>query len=230
MARTSQDQEKTKIVIIDDHPIVRHGIAQLINLQPDLIVCGEAKNSAEGWEVIRQTQPALVIVDLSLEEDSGLDLIRALSSRCPELRLLVLSMHDENLYAERAIRAGSLGYVMKQEATEILIKAIYQSLKGEIFVSDRIKARLLQRLLRGDTAKNGEERDYSLVESLTNRELEIFRLIGKGYSTKRIATKLNLSVKTIETHRQNIKQKLDLQDSAELVQQAVQWIQSFSMK
>jgi DNA-binding NarL/FixJ family response regulator len=138
-------------------------------------------------------------------------------------------MHDENLYAERAIRSGAMGYVMKQEATETLISAIYQVLKGEIFVSEKIKARLLQRLLRGESGTNQEE-EYTIVGGLTNRELEVFQLIGKGLSTRRIASKLNLSIKTIETHRQNIKQKLNLEDSTELVQQAVQWAQSMENK
>lgn len=222
-------EKKIQIVIVDDHPIVRHGIAQLINMQKDLTVCGEAKDSTEGWEVIKEKNPDLVIVDLSLENASGLDMIKALSARMPALPLLVLSMHDENLYAERAIRSGALGYVMKQEATETLINAIYQVLKGEIFVSERIKTRLLQRLLRGEPGTHQEEA-YSIVGDLTNRELEVFQLIGKGLSTRRIASQLNLSIKTIETHRQNIKQKLNLEDSTELVQQAVQWAQSMDIK
>ncbi len=225
----AKNGKKIRIVIVDDHPIVRHGIAQLINMQEDMVVCGEAKNSSEGWEVIKETEPRLVLVDLSLEEDSGLDLIKAIHSRRPDITLLVLSMHDENLYAERAIRSGSMGYVMKQEATDTLIKAIHQVMKGEIFVSERIKSRLLQRLLRGDAMKS-EDSNYTLVEGLTNRELEVFRLIGRGFSTRRIAKQLNLSIKTIETHRQNIKQKMNLQDSAELIQVAVHWIQTTSMK
>lgn len=227
--RKQNQETKTSIIIIDDHPIVRHGIAQLINMQKDLLVCGEAKDSTEGWEIIKEKDPDLVIVDLSLENASGLDLIKALSARMPGLPLLVLSMHDENLYAERAIRSGAMGYVMKQEATETLISAIYQVLKGEIFVSEKIKARLLQRLLRGESGTNQEE-EYTIVGGLTNRELEVFQLIGKGLSTRRIASKLNLSIKTIETHRQNIKQKLNLEDSTELVQQAVQWAQSMENK
>ena len=221
--------KKIQIIIIDDHPIVRHGIAQLINMQQDLVVCGEAKDSTEGWDAIKEKDPDLVIVDLSLENASGLDLIKALSARRPDLALLVLSMHDENLYAERAIRSGAMGYVMKQEATETLINAIYQVLKGEIFVSEKIKTRLLQRLLRGEPGTSQDE-EYSIVVDLTDRELEVFQLIGKGLSTRKIASKLNLSIKTIETHRQNIKQKLSLNDSTELVQQAVQWVQSMDMK
>lgn len=221
--------KKIQIIIIDDHPIVRHGIAQLINMQQDLVVCGEAKDSTEGWDTIKEKDPDLVIVDLSLENASGLDLIKALSARRPDLALLVLSMHDENLYAERAIRSGAMGYVMKQEATETLINAIYQVLKGEIFVSEKIKTRLLQRLLRGEPGTSQDE-EYSIVVDLTDRELEVFQLIGKGLSTRKIASKLNLSIKTIETHRQNIKQKLNLNDSTELVQQAVQWVQSMDMK
>ncbi|HON80096.1 MAG TPA: response regulator transcription factor [Spirochaetota bacterium] len=221
--------KKIQIIIIDDHPIVRHGIAQLINMQQDLVVCGEAKDSTEGWDAIKEKDPDLVIVDLSLENASGLDLIKALSARRPDLALLVLSMHDENLYAERAIRSGAMGYVMKQEATETLINAIYQVLKGEIFVSEKIKTRLLQRLLRGEPGTTQDE-EYSIVVDLTDRELEVFQLIGKGLSTRKIASKLNLSIKTIETHRQNIKQKLNLNDSTELVQQAVQWVQSMDMK
>ncbi|HPQ53017.1 MAG TPA: response regulator transcription factor [Spirochaetota bacterium] len=221
--------KKIQIIIIDDHPIVRHGIAQLINMQQDLVVCGEAKDSTEGWDAIKEKDPDLVIVDLSLENASGLDLIKALSARRPDLALLVLSMHDENLYAERAIRSGAMGYVMKQEATETLINAIYQVLKGEIFVSEKIKTRLLQRLLRGEPGTSQDE-EYSIVVDLTDRELEVFQLIGKGLSTRKIASKLNLSIKTIETHRQNIKQKLNLNDSTELVQQAVQWVQSMDMK
>jgi len=217
------DGRITRIIIVDDHPIVRKGLAGLIDQEGDLQICGQAENANEALRVIKELKPDLVIVDISLKDKSGIELIKDIKIRFPELLVLTLSMHDEFLYAERALRAGAKGYVMKAEATESVVKAIRKIVKGQIYVSERLASKMVNRLI-GKT--KGSE--ISSVDSLSDRELEVFGLIGKGHGTRHIAEKLHLSVKTIETYRAHIKGKLCLADAAELLQYAIQWVNSKS--
>jgi len=209
---------KRRILLVDDHPIVRQGLAELINRQKNLVVCGETGSGREAPELARRLNPDLAVIDVSLKDESGIQLLKTLKLQRPHLPLLVLSMHEESLYAERALRAGAIGYIMKQEASEIILKAIHSALQGEIYLSDRIKEKLLHHLVNGKSGKQG----FS-VDLLSDRELEIFQLIGNGFGTRQIAEKLHLSVKTIESYRESLKQKLQLKDRSELVQQAIHW-------
>jgi len=214
-------EDKTRILIVDDHPIVRQGLAELINHESDLVVCGQAEDSHGAIKAIRELNPSMAIIDISLKQTSGLELTKDIHSQYPDLPVLVLSMHDETLYAERALRAGAMGYIMKQEATENVIAAIRRILGGEIYVSDRMAARMVRKLVTGQAETN-----TSQIDSLSDRELEVFRLIGKGHGTRQISERLHLSVKTIETYRAHIKEKLNLVDAAELLQHAIQWVYS----
>ena len=213
--------ERTRVFIVDDHPIVRQGLAQMINQEVDLTVCGEAEDAQSAMEAVAELHPDLVLIDLSLKGGSGLELIRALRMRQSLLPVLVVSMHDESLYVERALRAGARGYIMKQEATDIMMSAIRRVLRGEIYVSDRMLTKLLGRLLPGDSP----DTNTSILERLSNRELEVFRLIGEGHNTRHIATVLHVSIKTVESHRAHIKEKLQLHDTTELVRYAMQWVE-----
>lgn len=212
---------KHRILIVDDHPIVRQGIAQLINQESDLLVCCEAGDADEAMEKFRSCHHDVAIVDISLAGVSGIELLQMLRQRGSEIPVLVMSMHDESLYAERALRAGARGYIMKQEATEKILTALRQILKGDIYVSDKMRSRMLQRLI-----DNRPEENASPVSTLSNRELEILRMIGQGFGTGEIARELKRSVKTIEAHRANIKDKLGLKTAAELVRFAVQWVEN----
>jgi DNA-binding NarL/FixJ family response regulator len=212
---------KTRILIVDDHPIVRQGIAQLINRESDLHVCCEAGDADHAMERMKGCEHDIAIVDISLVGASGIELIQMMRQRGYELPILVMSMHDESLYAERALRAGARGYIMKQEATEKILTAIRQILHGEIYVSDKMRSRMLQRLI-----DNRADTDASPVANLSNRELEILRMVGQGLGTGAIARELKRSVKTIEAHRANIKDKLGLKTAAELVRFAVQWAEN----
>lgn len=209
---------KHKVFIVDDHPIVRQGLAQLINQENDLVVCGEASDIPSAMEAILKRSPDILIVDISLGQESGIRLIEETLLRKPELPALVLSMHDEFLYAERCLKAGAKGYVMKQEPPEKVIQAIKKVLKGEMCISEKLSAKLLQKFV----AKRSDEQG-SPIERLSNRELEVFQLIGKGLKTRKIAEQLNLSVKTIETYIEHIKRKMDIDDSRNLILHAAQW-------
>jgi DNA-binding NarL/FixJ family response regulator len=209
---------RRRILLVDDHPIVRQGLAELINRQKNLVVCGETGSGREAPELARRLDPDLAVIDVSLKDASGIQLLKTLKLQRPRLPLLVLSMHEEGLYAERALRAGAVGYIMKQEASEIILKAIHSVLQGEIYLSDHIKEKLLHHLVEGKSGKPG-----FCVDLLSDRELEIFQLIGNGFGTRQIAEKLHLSVKTIESYRESLKQKLQLKDRSELVQQAIHW-------
>jgi DNA-binding NarL/FixJ family response regulator len=208
-----------KILIVDDHPIVREGLAARVARQADLKVVGEAEDVLGALELVKTTHPDLVIVDLSLKTGQGLDLIKKIKVRHPDTKMLVSSMYDETLYAERVLRAGALGYINKQEVSEKIIDAIRQVLGGKIYLSPIMTERFLQRAVG-----SVEELPRSAVETLTDRELEVFKMIGKGMTTRHIANDLHLSVKTVETHRENIKSKLNLPNSAELSREAVQWV------
>lgn len=207
------------VFLVDDHPIVRKGLVELINQVEGLTVCAEASDGVAALEILKKTQPDIILIDLSLKGMSGLDLIGQISDLYPELPMLVLSMLEESLYAERALRAGARGYVMKQEGTEKLIQSIWNVLKGDISVSEDVSSKMLTRLTspRHKKAKNP-------IETFSNRELEIFQLIGQGLGTRAIAEKLFLSVKPVETHREHIKEKLNLNKAPELIRQAVQWV------
>lgn len=212
---------KHHILIVDDHPIVRQGIAQLINRETDLCVCCEAGDADHALEKMKNCSHSIAIVDISLAGVSGIELIQMLRQRGYDIPVLVMSMHDEALYAERALRAGARGYIMKQEATEKILSAIRQILHGEIYVSDKMRSRMLQRLI-----DNRADSNASPVANLSNRELEILRMIGQGFGTGEVARELKRSVKTIEAHRANIKDKLGLKTAAELVRFAVQWVEN----
>lgn len=209
---------KARVLLVDDHPIVRQGLAQLINLEPDLVVCAEASDGQQALEQIESEKPDVAIVDISLSDRSGIELIKDIKVRSPALPVLALSMHDEVLYAERALRAGAKGYVMKQEATEKVMSAIRRVLHGEIALSEKMATRMLAQLV---TAKPGGS--GSPVERLSDRELEIFMMIGKGIGTREIAEKLFLSIKTVEAHREHIKEKLNFRSGAELLRYAMQY-------
>jgi DNA-binding NarL/FixJ family response regulator len=219
--KTETAKEHYKVLLVDDHPIVRHGFAQLINRDAGLTVCGEADDVPQAMESIQSCQPNVVIVDITLKSGSGLDLIKNIKAQHPHLPILVVSMHDESLYAERVLRAGGRGYLTKQEAVDNILVAIHRVLKGEIYLSQKMTGRLLFRLADGKTQLTG-----SPVDTLSDRELEVFQLIGQGSGTSQIAERLHLSVKTVETYREHLKQKLNLKNAAELVQHAVQWSQT----
>jgi len=209
----------TSIFIVDDHPIVCDGLKQLLDHEEDMTVCGMAENANLAVEAINSKEPDIMVVDISLKGGiSGIELTKGIKSRYPNLPVLVLSMHDETLYAERAIRAGARGYVMKHEMTGTIVKAIRHIMNGKIFLSERMTSRLLDELMFNQNHKIGTS-----IETLTNRELEVFQFIGEGYRTSDIARKLNLSVKTIDTYRLRIKTKLNLKDSTELVKLAIEW-------
>jgi DNA-binding NarL/FixJ family response regulator len=211
---------KTRILIVDDHAIVRFGIAQVINRQPDMIVCGEEENASRALDAISALKPDLVIADISLKDSSGLELMRNIKAQYPKLPVLVVSAHDESIYAEIAFRAGALGYLMKEEALEKILAAIRRVLSGAVYVSDALAARLLQQQIRGQT-----DIQESPVKSLSDREMEVFRLIGQWKKTREIAEELHLSIKTIEYYREQIKRKLGLKDASELTQYATSWVQ-----
>jgi len=211
-------RKRAKIIIVDDHPIVRQGLAELINHQKDLEVCEEVSTSYEAIKAVRQSKPDMIIVDISLADTNGIELIKDLKVQHPDLPVLALSMHDETLYAERALRAGARGYIMKQQGTETLIKAIRKVLNGQIYLSDRMASKVVSKLA-GRKINAGE----SPIELLSDRELEVFLLIGKGHGTREISQRLHLSVKTIESYRSHIKEKLNLSDASELLRYAIQW-------
>ncbi len=223
MPRKTEDRansrRKRTVLIVDDHPIVRQGLAQLINQEKDLEVCGQAGDAHEAMQAIRTLAPDMVIVDLLLKGTSGMELIKDLKVQYPNLPVLTLSMHDEVVYAERALRAGARGYVMKKEATEKVVTAIRRVLAGEVYVSEGMAAQMVSRFVGGGAKEAG-----SSVESLSDRELEVFRLIGEGFSTREMADKMHLSVKTIETYRAHIKDKLGLEDANQVLRCAIQWV------
>jgi DNA-binding NarL/FixJ family response regulator len=210
---------KTRVLLVDDHPILRRGLAQLINQEADMVVCGEAEDAARAFQAVEKLTPDVAVVDISLKSGNGLDLVKNVKAVHPNLAMLVLSMHDESLYAERALRAGALGYIMKEEATEVVLTAIRRVLTGEVFLSERMKSRMLQQLATGKGKVVA-----SPIEHLTDRELEVFRLIGEGRSTREIAAELHLSVRTVEAYREYIKAKLSLKNATELVQHAFHWV------
>ena len=210
-----------RILLVDDHPIVRQGLAQFINHEKDMMVCGEASDGFEAMSEIQSANPDLLIVDIELKDLNGMELVRNIKAMYPELPVLMLSMHDENLYAERALRAGASGYIMKQEDPEMVINAIRRVLRGEVFVSDQAASKILRLLSDNRTSDNS-----SPIDRLSDRELEVFRMIGEGYRTRHIADRLTISPKTVESYKARLKQKLMLKDAAELARYAAEWVKS----
>jgi DNA-binding NarL/FixJ family response regulator len=209
---------KKKVFVIDDHPIIRQGLTLLINQEADLAVCGEAEEMHSALKAIEACHPDILIVDISLNGPDGLELLKNIRITSPRLPVLILSMHDESIYAERALRAGANGYIMKQEATEKVLVAIRRILQGDVYLSDRLTTTMLQHYVRGSSPSK-----LSPLVNLTDRELEVFRLIGEGHATRQIADELHLSVKTIESYQAHIKEKLALRNARELVQHAIEW-------
>jgi DNA-binding NarL/FixJ family response regulator len=210
-----------RILLIDDHPIMRHGLAQLIAIAPGLEVCGEAGNAMDGRAAVEKLKPDIVVIDLTLPDKNGREVLKDIQVLIPRIRCIVLSMHDENLYAERALKAGARGYLMKETAAENLITAIHRVLSGGIYVSDVMASRMLEQVSgqRGKAGATG-------VEQLTDRELEVLEMIGQGTPTKIIAEKLCISARTVEAHRSHIKDKFGLTDGPALVRFAVQWVEN----
>lgn len=218
---TEQDSltKQYRILIVDDHPVVRRGLAELIREDPLLEVCGEADDTSEALRLVSQVRPHVVIIDISLKSGHGIELIEKIKSTDEHVKMLVSSIHEESLFAERALRAGAMGYVNKQEAAEKVIEAVHQILKGEIFLSSTMANRLLHSVVGGESSL-----DENPMTKLSNRELEVFEMIGAGLTTKQVATRLHLSPKTVETHREKIKTKLNLANSTELNHRAIQWV------
>jgi DNA-binding NarL/FixJ family response regulator len=211
----------TRILIVDDHPLLRKGVGQLIDQERDLVVVGEAEDAHKAMTAIENSKPDVALIDITLGGASGIELLKNVKARFPKLKVLVLSMHDESVYAHRALRAGASGYIMKQEGTEKVLLALRKVVQGEIYLSERLGNRMLHTLVNGRSSMS-----TSPVEELSDRELEVFSLIGQGHGTRTIAEKLRLSIKTIESHRAHIKEKLNLQSASELVHHAIQWEQS----
>lgn len=210
--------KKSRVFVVDDHPIVRQGLALLINRESDLVICGDAEDAHTAMLSIAATKPDILVIDISLNGPDGLDLLKDIRTHHPDLPVLILSMHDESVYAERALRAGAQGYIMKQEATEKVLIALRRILSHEIYISERIANRMLQRYIGSPSTGRP-----SSIADLTDRELEVFRLIGEGHSTRQIAEGLHISVKTVESYQAHIKEKLSLRSARELVQHAIQW-------
>lgn len=207
----------SNVLLVDDHPILRQGLTQLINQEIGLHVCGEAEDANVALNLIVSLKPEVIVLDLSLKGMNGLEFLKILKTKYPKLPVLVLSMHEESLYAERSIRAGARGYIMKQEGTELLISALRKVLSGEIYVSENLTSQMLSRL-----AETPIDSTRSPLDQLSDRELQVFQMIGDGLGTRQIAEKLCISIKTVESYREHIKQKLNLKNSLELIHQAIE--------
>jgi len=219
--RTSSTGNRKKVLLVDDHPIVRKGLVELINRARDLEVCADVGNAHQAMKAIRLLKPDLAIVDLSLPGKGGVELIKDIRTEYPQLFILVMSMHDESLYASRALRAGANGYIMKEENEEMILKAVRQVLNGEGYVSDKMSTTILQIFSGRRFTKSS-----SPVERLTDREFDVFERIGRGQGSRQIARQLCLSSKTVDAHRGSIKRKLHLENSSELIRYAVRWLET----
>jgi DNA-binding NarL/FixJ family response regulator len=213
-------ENRARVVIVDDHPAVRQALALRIGRQADLEVCGEAADMSEALRLIADTSPDVAVVDISLKTDNGIDLIKQIKDRSDHIRILVWSMHGESLYAERALHAGALGYITKDQATDRIVEAIRRVLAGKVWLSEAMAERMLQKIV--GTARDGVAR--SPLQALADGELEVFRLIGQGVKTAEIAERLHLSVKTVKISSDRIRQKLSLADGAKLADYAAQWL------
>ena len=212
------NKPKVKIFLVDDHPLVREWLTNLIHQQPDLVVCGESEDAPHALEGIGATRPDVVIVDISLKQGSGIELIKNLKALQPDVTIIVLSMHDERLYAERALRAGARGYIMKSETAKKVVLVIRQVLAGKIYMSESLAAVFAEKFVDGRLPASG-----SLVEKLSDRELETFQLLGKGCETRQVAAMMKVSMKTVQANCARIKEKLKLTNAAELLREAVRW-------
>jgi DNA-binding NarL/FixJ family response regulator len=212
------DSGKKRIFIVDDHPLVREWLAILINQQSDLKICGEAESAAEGLSLIAAAKPHVAIVDISMEGGSGIDLIKQIKAACPDVAVLVLSMHDERTYVERALHAGARGYIMKREATKNVLPAIRCVVEGKLFLTEKVARMIAEKFVEGKTPATSPPE-----ELLSARELQVFELLGRGYSTRQIAEELRVGFKTVQTFRARIKEKLKLSSAAELLHKAMRW-------
>ncbi len=224
MATADIPPKAVHIIMVDDHPLMREGLAEVLRREPDFHVCGEAEDRDQALVVIKATKPDLVIVDLALKNSHGLELIKDIAVLYPKLRILVVSMHDEFVNAERVLRAGASGYITKQEATTKILEAVRRVLRGDIYLSERAAAQIAAKVAGRPRSGSG-----LTVDGLTDRELQVFELIGRGHSTRQIAEQLNLDVSTIETYRARIKEKLNINASQELLQCAIRWNSSFKV-
>ena len=222
--KTSNGSDRSRVFLVDDHPMVREGLANLINQQEDLAVVGEAEDSAGAVTGIAEKQPNVALIDISLKNESGLELVKNLEQRFPLVSLIVLSMHDEALYAERALRAGAKGYVMKRESTKSILTAIRRVLSGDVYVSERVVSAMAKRM--GSSRKAAAEP----VERLSDRELEIFRLLGQGRTTSQIAEDLHLSLKTVQAYCARAKEKFGVNSLGELLRAAIRWEDATNVK
>ncbi|HLJ11598.1 MAG TPA: response regulator transcription factor [Planctomycetaceae bacterium] len=221
MTRTAKSDAvaTTRILIVDDHPLVREGLIGLLSAQDDFVICGEASGVAEARRLVAAAKPDVAIIDLTLADGTGIELIKELKAKMPQLKLLVLSMHEESLFAERVMRAGAMGFVSKHEASRTIIQAVRTVLTGKIYLSPNMTELVVQRAFIA-----GADLSRPPVDRLTDREMEVFELIGQGLSSRQIAVKLEVSPKTVETHREHIKDKLEVSTSTELTRYAVQWV------
>jgi DNA-binding NarL/FixJ family response regulator len=213
-----ESAEKSTVYLIDDHPLLVQGVSELINAQPDLQVIGSTSDWTVALTQLQTLKPDVVVLDITLANANGIEVLKNLRVHFPDLRVLMLSMHDENLYAMRSMKAGAHGYIMKSSATEHVVTAIRQVLKGEIYLSDGLAKRTMAQMVG-----RKKEPGASPLEDLSDRELEVFQMVGEGLTTRKIADKLHLSIKTIETHKAHIKEKLNLQNATELTQHAIHW-------
>lgn len=218
---SSEGIAKSRVFLVDDHPITRQGLTALINRETNLVVCGEADSAPVAIDQIQKLAPDIALVDVTLKTTSGIELMKNLKALMPDMPVLMMSMHDESLFAERALRAGAKGYIMKLETGTAILAAIRRTLSGDLYLSEKMKERMLHRLVKAGTT----EVVYS-IDSLSDREMEVFQLIGNGYGTRQIAARLNLSVKTIDSYREHLKLKLRLDRGTELVRHAIQWVKS----
>jgi DNA-binding NarL/FixJ family response regulator len=215
--RSRVEPQRSKVLIVDDHPLIRERVSELINQEPDLVVCGEAEDGPQALRAAAEGQPDLAIVDITLKDGYGIELIRQFKDLYPELPVLVLSMHDETLYGERALRAGAKGYLTKQQATTKVLDAVRRILRGDIYVSDALAAGLLHKVTRGKG-----EAGADILQSLTDRELEVFQLLGEGLTVREVAGRLEVSGKTVEAHREHIKHKMNFKTSSQLLRFAIE--------
>lgn len=220
MTAANHSIRKKKILLVDDHPILRRGLANLIDQQPDMTVCGEADSAGAAMVCLAAVRPDAAVVDLGLRKSMGIELIKDLRVQFPALPILVLSMHDEALYTERVLRAGARGYIMKEESGDEILNAIRRVLSGKIYISSNMGTKLLAPMVAGAVEVR------SPIDRLSDRELEVFQLLGKAYETRQIAEALKVSVKTVESYREHIKFKLNLENSTQLIQKAVEWVRS----
>lgn len=222
MDQSATTKTARRVLVIDDHSVVRHGLAMLLKREADLDVCGEAGSYDEALAVALDQKPDVALVDITLKDKSGLDLIRELQQKAPAIRALVLSMHDEAEFAERALRAGARGYVMKEDADDVIVQAIRRVLAGEIYVSPAMSNRLITKL----SGEGADAKEDNLIASLTDRERDVFECLGQGLTTRKIAEKYKLSERTVEVHRANIKKKLGCEDASQVLREAVRWVET----